>query len=96
LTIENRQQKRPPKAFGLVWQILYILYCLEAGIFLLLLPWMYLWDNNYLVYRYPDLRPLVTNFFVKGAVIGLGIVNLIIGIQEIYRFRFSSRRYSTR
>ena len=69
---------------------------MEAGIFLLLLPWMYLWDNNYLVYRYPDLRPLVTNYFLKGAVIGLGIVNLVIGFQEIHRIRVSSRKYSHR
>jgi len=55
---------------------------------------MYIWDNNYLVYRYPDIRPLVANSFLKGAVIGLGIVNLIIGIQEIFRIRIAPRKYS--
>jgi hypothetical protein len=73
-----------------------MIYCIEAGFFLLLLPWMYLWDNNYLVYRFPDLRPLVANFFLKGAVIGLGIVNLIIGIQELFNIRAAPRKYSTR
>lgn len=81
--------------FGWFWQVLYILYCLEVGIFLLFLPWMSLWDTNYLTYLYPDLRPIVANPYLKGAVLGLGIVNVLIGIQEIAQFKKdSSRRVS--
>jgi hypothetical protein len=66
-----------------VWRILYIVYCLEVGCFLLILPWWSIWDNNYFVYVYPKIRPLVSNPFLKGAVLGLGIVNIVIGIQEL-------------
>lgn len=75
-----------------VWHILYILYSLEVGVFLLFLPWLNIWENNYLLYLYPKIRLVVANPFFKGAVLGLGIVNILIGIQEIANFRKRSRR----
>jgi hypothetical protein len=66
-----------------VWRILYIVYSLEVGCFLLILPWWNIWDNNYFVYVYPQIRPVVSNPFLKGAVLGLGVVNIVIGIQEL-------------
>ena len=80
-------RQRP--AAGWFWRLLYILYSLEVGVVLLFLPWLSLWENNYLLYRYPDLRPVVANPFLKGAVLGLGIVNIIIGLAEIVGFRRS-------
>ncbi len=73
------------------WHILYILYSLEVGIFLLFLPWLSIWENNYLVYLYPKLRLIVANSFFKGGVLGLGIVNILIGLQEISHLRTNSR-----
>ena len=89
-------RERPRFGFGWFWQVIYILYCLEVGIFLLFLPWMSIWDNNYLLYLYPRLAPIIGNPFLKGAVLGLGIVNILIGIQEIVHFRHGSRRYLSR
>ena len=83
---------RPRLGFGWLWQVLYILYCLEVGVFLLFLPWMSLWDTNYLVYLYPRLCPIVANPYLKGAVLGLGIVNVFIGIQEIAQFKKGSEK----
>ncbi len=68
-------------------RIFYILYSLEVGIFLLMLPWMAFWDNNFLVFYYPRIRPVVGNPFIKGAVLGLGIVNIMIAIHEISLLR---------
>ena len=75
-----------------VWRLLYILYSLEVGVFLMFLPWLTIWENNYLLYLYPDIRPVMANAFLKGAVLGLGIVNIVIGIQEIALFRRRPRR----
>ncbi len=69
------------------WHVLYIMYCLEVGGFLLFLPWLGIWENNFLLYRYPKFRPFVANAFLKGAVLGLGLVNILIGIQEIVHFK---------
>ena len=70
----------------LAWKSLYFLYILlslEIGMFLLCLPWMSAWENNYLLYLYPQFRPLVANPFFKGFVLGLGIANILIGIHEV-------------
>ncbi|MEJ2110201.1 MAG: hypothetical protein P8Z37_09875, partial [Acidobacteriota bacterium] len=66
-----------------IFKIIYILFSIEAGIFLLWLPWLSFWDTNFLTYYYPQVLPVLTNSFFKGAVIGLGIVNIMIGIHEI-------------
>jgi hypothetical protein len=66
---------------------LYILLSLELGVLLLCLPWMWVWENNYLLYLYPQFRPLVSNPFFKGFVLGLGIVNILIGIYEVAHFK---------
>ncbi len=57
------------------------------GIALLSFPWMGFWDDNTLLYLYPQIRPLVANSYFKGAVLGLGIANIIIGIHEIVHFK---------
>jgi hypothetical protein len=75
------------------WHVAYILYSVEVGGVLLFLPWMQIWENNYLVFQFPELRPFISNPFLKGAVLGLGIVNIIIGIQELAHFRKASRTY---
>ena len=97
-TSDSQNERRPfPRALMThLWHILYILYSLEVGVFLLFLPWLGLWENNYLLYLYPKVGPVVANPYFKGAVLGLGIVNILIGIQEIAYFRKGGRRYLSR
>lgn len=80
---------------GASWlgHVLYILYCLEVGVFLIFLPWLDIWDNNYILSRWPLMQPLVGNPFFKGAVLGLGIVNILIGIGEIVQIRKGSKGF---
>jgi hypothetical protein len=83
-----KERKPPSEPWSkLVVRILYIIYSLEVGGFLMLSPWLPFWDNNFLLFRYPILRPIVNSPFLKGAVLGLGIVNLIIGLSEIVNIR---------
>jgi hypothetical protein len=97
--IESQFDKMSPECGGqpssrilsCILSFVYILYSLEAGIFLVCLPWLRFWENNYVLYLYPQLRPIVANPFFKGAVLGLGIGNLLIGIQEIVHFRKISK-----
>jgi hypothetical protein len=76
-----------PQGGGKLWarikEWIYVLYSLDIGFILLCLPWQGYWENNYLLYLYPQIRPLVTNHFFKGFVLGLGIVNILIGIRDV-------------
>ncbi len=65
---------------------LLIIFCLELGCFLLLYPWIGgVWDTNFfssLVHR-----GFWGNAYFRGAVSGLGIVNLYISFTEMVRLR---------
>jgi hypothetical protein len=94
--IVNRGNPRAGSKLAWFLSILYILYSLEVGIFLIFLPWFDFWEYNYFVFRFPGLRPFINSPYLKGAVLGLGIVNLIIGFQEILRLRKGPGNYFTR
>ena len=66
--------------------ILLIIFCLELGCFLLVFPWVgVVWDNNFfsslLHHGYWD------SGYLRGAVSGLGVVNLYIAFVETLRLR---------
>ncbi|MBI2823018.1 MAG: hypothetical protein HYX74_12415 [Acidobacteria bacterium] len=67
-------------------RILYILFCFQVGIFLLVLPWLRLWESNTLLVQYPAFHTVMLNNFFRGAVSGLGIVNVVIGGIEVMNF----------
>ncbi|MGA2260640.1 MAG: hypothetical protein ABSH28_04300 [Acidobacteriota bacterium] len=94
--MENGGKPRSSSWRAWVLRIIYIIYSLEVGSYLIVLPSQSIWDNNDLLYRFPSLRPLIVNPFLKGAVLGLGIVNLLIGLYEIVRFRRGSGSFFSR
>lgn len=63
--------------------LLSALSSLLVGIILVVAPWMpSLWDANYLLQPYPILRILALSPFTRGAVTGLGLVNVLLALQE--------------
>lgn len=63
----------------------FILFCLELGVFLIVVPWTSLWDNNALIAYVPDLRPILLSNFFRGAVTGLGVIDCLLGLRELAR-----------
>lgn len=72
--------------------VVYCIFCIEIGLFLLIYPWMASWERNYLVQMKPSLTGLLNSVQFRGAVSGLGILNLIVALSEI----LALRRYSSR
>src|SRR5919107_6181288 len=92
----------PPMASRLT-VIFYILLCLEAGVFLTLLPWWQPWgmgdwgDNFFLVMvaqktGLGGLQRAVASGWVRGAVSGVGLLNLAMAFWEIFHFGDTVRR----
>jgi hypothetical protein len=81
--------QKTAKAFN----ILFIIYSLEVGIALLWLPWKGIWENNLVLYLFPQIGPVVTSPFFKGAILGLGIDNILIGIYEVIRLKSSAKQF---
>jgi hypothetical protein len=75
------------QAASRIFKVLYIIFSLGFGVILLGLPWQSFWENNYLLYLYPQIRSLISNSYFNGAVLGLGIADILIGIYEIAHFK---------
>ena len=79
-----------PVAKGVVlrqrlWQGLVLLLFLEIGLFLVALPWSSAWDQNLVASYFPWLRPVFLSYYLRGAVSGLGLINLWMGISQARR-----------
>ena len=60
------------------------MFFVQVGLLLLVLPWWpAFWEHNYFAFAWPPLRTLMTNNFVRGAVSGLGVVNLCAGFADL-------------
>ena len=66
-----------------VLAVAFILFCLEIGVFLVFAPWSGLWENNFLLDFVPALRGVILNNFFRGAVSGLGVIDVLIGLSEL-------------
>ncbi|HTQ86828.1 MAG TPA: hypothetical protein VMI93_11495 [Candidatus Solibacter sp.] len=59
-------------------RILLGLICLEAGVLLVFLPWSPFWENNFFLQRFPEVAPFLLSPFLRGAVTGLGILDVFL------------------
>ena len=83
--------------------IFYIILCFEIGIVLTVLPWVphgWLglsdWGNSYFLLLAAHktgygLQRFVSSGWIRGAVSGLGILNIVIGFWEVFHFRRTVR-----
>ncbi|MCY7376874.1 MAG: hypothetical protein LH472_13015 [Pyrinomonadaceae bacterium] len=80
--------------------IFFIILCLLLGLYLTLLPWVNFgvigdWGDNYLLAfvsekaNVPILRQTVASGWIRGAVTGLGALNLLLAFWEMAHFRQS-------
>ncbi len=67
--------------------VLLSLFCFEIGVFLLCFPWLDPWSQNYFANLSPAWTELWTNPYFRGAISGLGVVNLWISLAEAFRLR---------
>ena len=75
--------------------IVYILICFEVGVLLAILPWTSYWDDNFFLYfltsklNAPSLVTFLQSGYARGAVTGLGVLNVLAGVRDIIKFQES-------
>ena len=74
----------------LLRRLLFVAFFVEVGLLLIVLPWSSFWERNYFALAWPTLLPFIKNNFVRGAVSGLGVLNLLAGFSEL-AFVFTAR-----
>ncbi len=69
-------------------RILFALFTYAVGLFLVVFPWTDFWTINYFEEAYPVLRDLWYEPSFRGAITGLGFVNIYIAcLQVVYSLR---------
>jgi len=71
---------------GSLVRILFVLYCIEVGVLLLLAPWSPSWDR--VVTRIPSfaVQGVLAHPVFRGAVSGFGLVHLVWGVHDLDRW----------
>src|SRR5262245_40639785 len=83
--------------------VFFILICFEIGILLVILPWVPSpsWSENYLLVlaadkiHWPWLALAMKSGYARGAVTGLGLLNILLGVWEIINFKKTARAFQT-
>jgi hypothetical protein len=66
-------------------RVVLLLLWLELGLMLILVPWSDMWDINYFLYQYPALGLIMKNPYLRGAVSGLGLMNVLFALEAFRR-----------
>ncbi len=80
--------------------VVYILISFEIGILLMIIPWKPYWDDNFFLYFITGklhaawVATFLKHKLVRGAVSGLGVLNILAGVYDIIKFRESVRKLS--
>jgi hypothetical protein len=92
LNAPNAASAPEPKRPGLAWHqklgvLVFVLFCFEVGVFLLVFPWLQEWDVSRFAGMSPRMHDLWLSPFFRGALSGLGLLNIYISLGEIGRLR---------
>jgi hypothetical protein len=86
-----------PRWYHKLSSLLFAIFCFELGLFLLIFPWVEAWGLNYFGYLSPSTyqqasmagvwRSIWLSPYFRGAISGLGLLNLYISFSEVSRLR---------
>lgn len=62
-----------------------VIFAFELGLFLLVFPWLRSWDLNWVPVHSPKFADLWMSPYFRGALSGLGLLNIYIAIAEFVR-----------
>lgn len=64
-------------------RLLLIAVLIELGLLLIVVPWSVYWERNYFVQTSPLVGAVATNNYVRGAITGLGAVNVLAALADL-------------
>lgn len=78
---ETRRPPRTPRLLRLVFAI----FTFEIGLFLTVFPWVDSWSLNYFSGWLPALENVWDEPYFRGAITGLGLINIYVACAEVLR-----------
>jgi hypothetical protein len=91
------EQVQPPASRAEVWLhrfwlVVFVIFCIELGMLLTVIPWTRVWMENSLLAAHPTWRTIFQDDFVRGVISGLGLVDVWIGIWEAVHYKDPGKR----
>lgn len=68
-------------------RICFAIFTFEVGVFLLVFPWLDGWELNFWLSYSPALENLWLQPAFKGALSGLGLINIFIAVRSVFQRR---------
>jgi len=65
------------------FRALLVVICFEMGALLLYLPWSAFWEQNFFLSHFPSIIPVVLHPSFRGAVSGLGVLDILLALGFI-------------
>jgi hypothetical protein len=65
------------------FRFLFIVYCLEAGLFLAIAPWTTAWERLVLLLPLAPIRQLCALSWARGLVSGFGLIHLVWAAHDV-------------
>jgi hypothetical protein len=69
-----------------LFAITYVIFCVTLGVWLVVLPWSGFWFDDGWVARWPFVERWLQHGFARGAVSGIGLIDIWLGILEAIRY----------
>jgi hypothetical protein len=66
-----------------IYRALLVVLAFEMGALLLYLPWSVYWEQNYFLSRFPSIMHIALHPSFRGAVSGLGVLDILLAIGWI-------------
>jgi hypothetical protein len=63
----------------------FVIFAFELGLFLLVFPWLRSWDLNWVPVHSPNFAAVWMSRYFRGALSGLGLLNIYIALVEFIR-----------
>lgn len=70
-----------------IWLIVMAAVSFELGLFLMIFPWMAIWPHNYFASLAPEWERFWMSPYFRGAVSGVGLLNVLIALSEVFNMR---------
>jgi hypothetical protein len=87
MSVTPEQETHPPmtQKRGRLLPTCFAIFAFEIGVFLLIFPWMQSWNSSYFKLVFPAARTFWDDPSFRGALSGLGLVNIYIAFREAVR-----------
>ena len=84
---EPTEEQPAPRWYDKLIGLLFAILCFEIGIFLVVFPWSRYWTANYFSFLTPEWREIWMDPYFRGAVSGIGLLNLYVSLLEIFHLQ---------